>query len=147
MQRCSIDVQPSRRPPSPSAAAAATAKQPATARSSPTAYTTSAARLPQLQRPANLLLNAAVTAAFIAYTCSSRQRFVSALLHLGSLGLMWRAMELLMFAASVPARDWLGAWRGGAALPAAACCCVAVPALCSCLQKQQGWYTCCVAYH
>jgi hypothetical protein len=108
LQRYSIDVKPSSRPPSPppaaAAAAAAAPKQKATRLSAVTGTPHQ-----QWQRTANLLLNVAVTAAFIAYTTNSRQRFIATLLHLGSLGVMWRAMELLMVAASVPARDWLGA--------------------------------------
>lgn len=107
-QRYSIDVKPSSRPPSPAAAAAATARPAPAKQSATSAAGTSAAPSPQRRHTANLLLNAAVAAAFIAYTCSSRQRFVCSLLHLGSLGLMWRCMELLMMGASVPARDWLG---------------------------------------
>ncbi|WIA19537.1 hypothetical protein OEZ85_004146 [Tetradesmus obliquus] len=107
-QRYSIDVKPSSWPPSPAAAAAATARPAPAKQSATSAAGTSAAPSPQRRHTANLLLNAAVAAAFIAYTCSSRQRFVCSLLHLGSLGLMWRCMELLMMGASVPARDWLG---------------------------------------
>jgi hypothetical protein len=109
MQRYSIDVKPSSRPPSPAAPAAANPTQHAAQLSGAIPAAVVSTRQQQWQRTANLLLNVAVTAAFIAYTCSSRQRFTASLLHLGSLGLMWRAMELIMTAASVPARDWLGA--------------------------------------
>jgi hypothetical protein len=139
MQRCSIDVKPSSRPHAPAAAATAAAgnKQIHTARSGsiPVAVQSKAAQPPQQQRIADLLLNAAVVAAFAAYTCGSKQRFVSTLLHLGSLGLMWRAMELLMVAASVPARDWLGEarWLGSCA---GACC-----------KSSQVCFVCCICKH
>jgi hypothetical protein len=109
MQRYSIDVRPSSRPPSPAAPAAANFNRHASRRSGAAPAADTSTRHQQQQRTANLLLNVAVTAAFIAYTCSSRQRFIATLLHLASLGVMWRSMELLMFVASVPARDWLGA--------------------------------------
>lgn len=114
LQRYSIDVRPSSSPQplAESAAALAAITQQATRLSRTSAAAPSSTPFhQQWQRTANLLLNVAVTAAFIGYTCSSRQRFLASALHLGSLGVMWRAMELLMFAASVPARDWLGGSR------------------------------------
>mgnify|MGYP001810795878 CR=1 len=57
---------------------------------------------------ANLLLNAAVTLAFLAYSCHSIAALARVSAQLGGLWVMWRAMELVMGAASRPARAWLG---------------------------------------
>lgn len=59
-------------------------------------------------RAANVLLNAAVVCAFTAYTCGSKQRLLAVAMHLSAMAAMWRAMELLMWAASAPAENFLG---------------------------------------
>jgi hypothetical protein len=56
----------------------------------------------------NLLLNVAVTAAFLGYSCHSWSAVCSVAIQLASLWVMWRAMELLMWGVSHPARTHLG---------------------------------------
>lgn len=55
-----------------------------------------------------LLLNAAVSLAFIVYCCHSTAALRGVIYHLGAMALMWRSMELLMLSVSCPARTWLG---------------------------------------
>lgn len=66
-------------------------------RSSPTSF-----------RVANAILNVLVVFAFGLYTCSSKQRMVSASVSISGMWVMWRAMEMLMKAASTPAKTFLG---------------------------------------
>lgn len=57
---------------------------------------------------ANMVLNAAVCVAFVAYCCHSTAALRAVCIHLSALAVMWRAMELLMLSVSHPARSWLG---------------------------------------
>jgi hypothetical protein len=57
---------------------------------------------------ANVVLNTVVVASFLAYSCHSTAAALSVGCQLGSMALMWRAMELLMWGVSHPARTHLG---------------------------------------
>lgn len=60
------------------------------------------------QQAANLLLNVAVTLAFLVYSCHSWAAARAVATQLTALWVMWRGMEALMWSVSRPARTHLG---------------------------------------